>query len=85
MEDASADATAACLSLAETISTVRPRISRCSGATGVTNTSPAGSPSIRAMSAQAVVSAASQTVRQPWAARLVMSERSVAACAGLAR
>ena len=81
----SADETAACLSFAETISTMMPRISSESGEVGVTNSSPTGSPSIRAMSAQAVVSAASQIVRQPWAARPVMSERSMAAWAGLAR
>ena len=61
------------------------KMSSDNGEVGVTNSSPTGSPSIRAISAQAVVSDASQIVRQPWAARPVMSERSMAACAGLAR
>ena len=60
-------------------------MSRCSGEWGVTNTRPTGSPSILAMSAQASASAASHTVRQPWAASPVITLRSRAAWAGLAR
>ena len=70
---------------AETISTTNPRTSSSTGASGVTKTRPRGSPSIRERSWHAVASSATTTVRHPCDARSVITCRTAAAWAGLAR